>query len=245
MSRALPAAPSRQSDWVQFFDELAPTYEEAAFGGSGLAAVSRRELDALRRALARALKGRVLDAGAGTGRISRQLVTDGWSVTALDVSAAMLARVRTAAPGARPVLASLDHPLPFRSETFDAVVCLRVLKYVEDLHAVLTEFSRLLRPGGILVAEFANRRSVARFGYRHAPVRTDSRAEFERALTQAGIAVVTRSAGPRLPQPVWSAARRPAGARVVGALDGAIGTVLGGTRATLGSRSVIVGGQRL
>ena len=40
------------------------------------------------------------------------------------------------------------HHLPFRAESFDLVICMAALQYVEDPRAVVREFHRVLRPGG-------------------------------------------------------------------------------------------------
>jgi SAM-dependent methyltransferase len=42
--------------------------------------------------------------------------------------------------------------LPFRSGTFDAVTALDVIEHIQDDRRALEEISRVLRPGGILVA---------------------------------------------------------------------------------------------
>jgi SAM-dependent methyltransferase len=42
-------------------------------------------------------------------------------------------------------------PLPFPDAAFDVVCCLEVLELLPDTQAALSEMSRLLRPGGILL----------------------------------------------------------------------------------------------
>jgi SAM-dependent methyltransferase len=142
----LPDAPAAADGWANFFDDLAPRYEQAAFEGAGLAAVSARELRVVRAALCDRTPGRVLDAGAGTGRISDACRMLGWSVTAFDASAAMVSRLRARHPSMPVLHATLGRGrLPLAPATFDAVVSLRVLKYVEDLDGALTELARVLR----------------------------------------------------------------------------------------------------
>ncbi len=41
--------------------------------------------------------------------------------------------------------------LPFRTETFDAVVCMSVLEHILPIDSVIHELFRILRPGGVLV----------------------------------------------------------------------------------------------
>jgi ubiquinone/menaquinone biosynthesis C-methylase UbiE len=231
-------------EWGHFFDEFAPTYGRDAFGSAGLEAVSTRELEAIRNALASCAPGQVLDLGAGTGRITRVLAGMAWSVTAADNSPEMLTRLRNDIPSLQAVHARLGEPLPFPDRSFDAVVSIRVLKYVENVDCALSEIARVLRPGGTAVLEITNRRSLARFGYRHAPVRLMTRLGMEAALHKAGLVPVSAAAGTRLPHAAWRRASSSRTAGFVKAVDGAVGYLLGGDARAIGARSVIVVGRR-
>jgi SAM-dependent methyltransferase len=48
----------------------------------------------------------------------------------------------------------LSGPLPFESDSFDLVICFEALEEVDDPDAALAELSRVLRPGGLLVASW-------------------------------------------------------------------------------------------
>jgi ubiquinone/menaquinone biosynthesis C-methylase UbiE len=243
-STPTPQSPASFGGWGQFFDEYAPVYEASAFGGEGLAVVGRRERDAVLGALAGRTPGTVLDAGAGTGRLARVLDGAGWSVTALDVSREMLAALMRSLPTCETVHGTLGAPLPLPDAAFDAVVSMRVLKYVADLDTALREIARVLRPGGRAVLEFPNRWSVARLGYRGAPVRFVGIREVTALLEHAGFEVVGRVAGPRLPQPVWARATSRRTAALATRIDRAIAGVLGGDGRLLGARSLILVGER-
>jgi ubiquinone/menaquinone biosynthesis C-methylase UbiE len=243
-TRTAPQSPVSFGGWGQFFDDYAPVYEASAFGGEGLAAVGRRERDAVLEALAGRAPGAVLDAGAGTGRLARALDGAGWSVTALDVSREMLATLARSLPTCETVHGTLGSPLPLTDAAFDAVVSMRVLKYVADLDTAMRELARVLRPGGRVVLEFPNKWSVARLGYRGAPVRFVGIREATALLERAGFEVVSRVAGPRLPQPVWARARSRRGAALATRIDRAVAAVLGGNRSLLGARSLILVGER-
>ncbi len=49
--------------------------------------------------------------------------------------------------------------LPFRSDSFDLVLCLRVIQHVPDDLAALREIHRTVHPGGSVIIVVANRRS--------------------------------------------------------------------------------------
>ena len=89
-----------------------------------------------------------LDAGCGTGRYLRLLRERGARAAGVDLSAAMLSRTMA---GRRVVARGDIHALPIGSASVDVVVCGLVLGDVPDLHAPLSEMSRVLRPGGRLV----------------------------------------------------------------------------------------------
>jgi 2-polyprenyl-6-hydroxyphenyl methylase / 3-demethylubiquinone-9 3-methyltransferase len=53
--------------------------------------------------------------------------------------------------------------LPYADACFDAVVCVDVLEHVTDLHRVLSETARVLRPGGMFLFDTINRNPLATF----------------------------------------------------------------------------------
>jgi len=91
---------------------------------------------------------RVLDLGAGTGKLTRQLTDRGLDVTAVEPSEGMRERLRRAAPGARALAGTAERiPLPDRS--VDAVLVAQAWHWVDPSQAV-PEVARVLRPGGQL-----------------------------------------------------------------------------------------------
>ena len=50
--------------------------------------------------------------------------------------------------------------MPFADGEFDALVCLSVLEHITELDAALTEFRRVLRPGGVAVLGFPVRNPI-------------------------------------------------------------------------------------
>ncbi|HNR69193.1 MAG TPA: class I SAM-dependent methyltransferase [bacterium] len=95
---------------------------------------------------------RVLDAGAGTGRMTRfllPLVGRTGQVIALDAAEMMLRIGRFSAQAKSAVTLCADLcALPLLSESFDKAVCLAVLPHCRPLQSALREVFRVLKPGG-------------------------------------------------------------------------------------------------
>lgn len=111
-------------------------------------------LDAVRwcvAPLAREIAGlRVLDLGAGTGKLTAQLAGLGALVTAVDPDEAMLGELRRRLPSAR-VLPGRAEAIPLPDATVDAVLCGQSLHWF-TLSGALPEIARVLVPGGTLGA---------------------------------------------------------------------------------------------
>ncbi len=111
----------------------------------------------LREVLARvpAGSGRVLDIGAGPGRMAIPL-SEAHTVTMCDLSLAMLERARPhAGPTLRQCVADATNP-PFRPGSFDAILCIDVLPHLTDPVAALAGLRRLLAPGGRVIVDSTN-----------------------------------------------------------------------------------------
>jgi ubiquinone/menaquinone biosynthesis C-methylase UbiE len=106
----------------------------------------------LRRRVAEAAVGEVLEIGAGTGR-NLPLYRDASLVVALEPDAGMRQRAEEAArtaPVPVELVDGLAEALPFPEGTFDTVVASYVLCTVVDPDEALREVRRVLRPEGTL-----------------------------------------------------------------------------------------------
>jgi ubiquinone/menaquinone biosynthesis C-methylase UbiE len=113
------------------------------------------------RALLPATGGRLMDVGAGFGRLADEY--GGYrEVVLVDPSDALLdsARERLGSDPRFTFLSGTAQHLPVADASVDAVVCVRVLHHVGDLRPAIAEFARILRPGGVLVMETANKRNL-------------------------------------------------------------------------------------
>lgn len=115
--------------------------------------VDRRWLDASRRWVGARASGETLEVAIGTGLNVPHYRSD-VRLTAAEFSTAMLdrARVRARNLGREVRFVEADAAaLPFADESFDTVVATFLLCCVIDEAAVLAEFARVLRPGGVLL----------------------------------------------------------------------------------------------
>lgn len=102
------------------------------------------------------LKGRrLLDAGCGTGYFSRQALHRGAKVTSVDIGVNLLKEARK--KGAPQPVASDVTKLAFGDQTFDVVVSSECIEHTPSPATAVSELSRVLRPGGILVVTCPNR----------------------------------------------------------------------------------------
>ena len=90
----------------------------------------------------------VLDLGAGTGKLTRQLTGCGLDVTAVEPSEGMREKLRQAVPGVR-ALAGTAERIPLPDNSVDAVLVAQAWHWVDPVRAV-PEVARVLGPGGQL-----------------------------------------------------------------------------------------------
>ncbi|MGD0122748.1 MAG: methyltransferase domain-containing protein [Candidatus Limnocylindrales bacterium] len=159
------------------------------------------------RALLPPSGGRLIEVGAGFGRLADEYSGYG-EVVLLDSSPVHVAAALETLGGDPRFDIELGDAaaLPFPDGRFDTAVCVRVLHHFGDPAPVIAELGRVVRPGGVLVLEYANKRnlkSIARrvlgrhawspfepgaveyrpFHYDHSPV------SVRRALRRAGFEV--------------------------------------------------------
>jgi SAM-dependent methyltransferase len=91
---------------------------------------------------------RVLDLGAGTGKLTATLVEIGADVTAVEPDPAMLAELRRRVPGVQSLPGSAE-VIPLRDSSVDAVVVGQALHWF-DMAVAGPEIFRVLAPGGVL-----------------------------------------------------------------------------------------------
>ena len=106
--------------------------------------------------------GMALDLGCGAGTYCRLLAKRGYRVIGVDYSTPSLRHALHHDTARACRYAAADaYALPFGRPVFDLVVCIGVLQTVGDPERLLDEAVRVLRPGGLLILEGLNTRSVA------------------------------------------------------------------------------------
>ena len=100
--------------------------------------------------------GQVLDLGAGPGTYTREITARGLHCIGADYSHNALVAARRKGRK-EPYIQADAYRLPFRSRTFDAVVCIGVLQSLDSPAVALREISRVLVPGGWLFLDGLNR----------------------------------------------------------------------------------------
>jgi len=130
-------------------------YDAWRFGSEGGRYVGQREIDSVLDLMREVRRdARILDMPVGTGRLSRALIDAGYSnVEGADYSLAMLEKARERC-GAEFITSRQDaFATYYADQSFDAVVCVRFVFHHAETQRLLREICRLLRPGGLLVAD--------------------------------------------------------------------------------------------
>ncbi len=100
---------------------------------------------------------RVLDIGCGNGSISLPLLTPNNRLTLLDLSSTMLSIARSRIP--EELLSNVETvnksfmEAQLEPKSYDLILCIGVLAYVEDLQLFCAKLQSLLTPGGMLIVE--------------------------------------------------------------------------------------------
>ena len=207
-------ADGRMCPLMSRFDAAAPTYD-------AYRALPDDVVDAIRAAVLEAAatpRPRLLDLGAGSGRVGRAFVAAGDDYVGVDLSLGMLRQFtrRTDVDGHRPRLAQADGDrLPFPDAGFDAVLLVQVFGGLEDWRRFLGEARRVLRPSGALILgrgvlpdDGVDARMKARLDAILVEMQVDQRKRNTREDAQRWLGSTARGGDPRVAS-TWQAERTP------------------------------------
>ena len=150
-----------QQTITTMFDDIAPRYDLLNHLLSfHFDILWRRKVS---RSLAKAQPTTILDVATGTADLAIRLAKDNpeAQITGVDLSQAMLAigqeKVKRQGLEQRILLSLADaQRLPFADHSFDAVTVAFGVRNMEHLDTALSEFQRVIRPGGVLgILEFS------------------------------------------------------------------------------------------
>jgi SAM-dependent methyltransferase len=93
---------------------------------------------------------RVLDIGCSVGATVKAANDMGWQASGVDVSQGAIDFCRNEGLDCHKIDSTA---LPFADHTFDLVTNWHVIEHVADVHETLSEWRRVLRPGGLMILE--------------------------------------------------------------------------------------------
>lgn len=128
---------------------IARAFGRAAGSYDRFAALQRASGARLLNMIASHPGSQVLDAGCGTGYFSRRWQQRGKRVTALDLSAGMLAQAAERQSAARYLLGDIEN-LPLATGSVDISYSNLAVQWCDDLPAALAELHRVTRAGGAI-----------------------------------------------------------------------------------------------
>lgn len=143
--------------------KLIPFYDDPSFDYKKYWRERQYENQADKIALKRLLrfvpeKGRLIDIGAGFGRLASVYAPQFGKCVLIDPSVRMLAEAqnRFKKQNLQFVKAYVEK-LPFKDKSFDVAIFIRILHHLKSPSLALKEAVRILKPGGFLILEFANK----------------------------------------------------------------------------------------
>ena len=145
----LSSISQKSDDVATYYNSWAPDYDVNLADWSykapdRVASILRTELPT---------DSKILDAGCGTGLSGKALHSIGFTtIDGIDISKQSLERADTT--NAFRTLRTMNMqqlPLSIPTNHYDGLVCVGVLTYLTDSIAILKEFSRIVRPKGVIV----------------------------------------------------------------------------------------------
>jgi 2-polyprenyl-3-methyl-5-hydroxy-6-metoxy-1,4-benzoquinol methylase len=139
----------RAREWATSYSDPEPR----SLNVKNLMARQRFVLQMVEAGLPRGSK--ILDVGCGPGEIAAKLMQRGYDVWGVDIAEPMIRYARERC-GVNQFQVGDIEQIPFRDGTFDGVVCVGVLEYLDGDSGALREIERVLKPGGRAVLSMPN-----------------------------------------------------------------------------------------
>lgn len=105
----------------------------------------------------------LLDFGCASGNMASALSSLGFIVTGCDMSQSMIEEARRQFGNSVDFHVVEQVLLPLEAASFDVVIAVSVLEYVDDTTSTLAELARILKKGGLFLATVPNQRHPIRW----------------------------------------------------------------------------------
>lgn len=132
-----------------FWEDADRKYEDAA------------DRMAIRHLLPRRIDNFV-DIAGGYGRLANEYLPRAKSATLFDYSETELKQAHEIYGDQLKTKSGDIYSLPFKDDTFDALMMIRATHHFKDMPKVMRELHRVLKPGGVAVIEVANKKTLPR-----------------------------------------------------------------------------------
>ncbi len=140
----------------QWFDDDAQQYRAAYEGSPDARSYIFQERKRVVFELWGKLSGTVLDVGCGPAVYTDRLAALGCTTVGLDLSSRMVDLARAQGHPNSTFLVGSAERIPFPASSFDGVLCVGVLEYLDQLAPAIDEMARVLKPGGTAVVTVPN-----------------------------------------------------------------------------------------
>lgn len=151
----------------KFFNDFSETYNQKAFYASkGLDYLNHIEIDFIKKSVSSKKVKDLLEIGFGAGRNLSLFKGKDINMFGVDVAGNMIKETEKNLPKEKLNLKHLnaENGLPYKDQSFDFIMCIRVLKYMKKWPFVIKEISRTLRKEGVAVLEIPNLFSIHLIG---------------------------------------------------------------------------------
>jgi ubiquinone/menaquinone biosynthesis C-methylase UbiE len=138
--------------------KIAQTYDYARINDIRQKEALDREATIIRSFLNKTPKGKILDVACGTGIMFDNY--KGREIYGVDISQDMLRIAQDKYPEAKLTKADAEN-LPFPDNYFSAAITSRFICHIPNYRKVISEISRVVRPGGTIIIDFFNKHSLA------------------------------------------------------------------------------------
>jgi ubiquinone/menaquinone biosynthesis C-methylase UbiE len=145
---------------IDYYDELAPRYDQDRFANTYGNYIHSQELTILAKYMAKNSSQKSLDVACGTGRFLD------WTTHGVDASKEMLRVAQGKFPQKILIQSNADR-MPFEDNSFDTIICFHLLMHLDkDLtSAIFEEFRRVLKVGGQVIFDVPSKHRRDRTSY--------------------------------------------------------------------------------